>query len=63
MKSYTVNDVTYSAGDNIIVLSGLDKGRIGKIDNIYVVDGVVSVSVKYDKTEFSMYQISDIELI
>lgn len=63
MKTYTVNDTTYSAGDNIIVLSGLDKGRIGKIDNIYVVDGIASVSVKYDKNEYSMYQITDIELI
>lgn len=62
MKSYTVNGTTYSSGDNIIVLSGLDKGRTGKIDNIYVTDGIVSVSVKYDQNEYSMYQISDIEL-
>jgi ribosomal protein L24 len=55
--------VTYSVGANIIVLSGHDKGRIGKIEKFYPVDGIVSVSVKYDKNEYSMYQISDVELI
>ncbi len=63
MKSYTVNGITYSSGNNIEVLSGVDEGRIGKIENIYVADGIVSVSVKYGENEFSMYQITDIRLI
>lgn len=63
MNSFNKDGVVYSVGSNIIVLSGHDKGRIGKIDKLYMVDGTVSVSVKYDKNEYSMYQISDIELI
>jgi ribosomal protein L24 len=63
MNSFTNDGVTYSVGANIIVLSGHDKGRIGKIEKFYPVDGIVSVSVKYDKNEYSMYQISDVELI
>jgi ribosomal protein L24 len=62
MKTIEYNGMRYSVGDMVKVTKGADRNKTGTIYKFYKADDIFSVAVKYEDTNYGMYQIDSIEL-
>jgi hypothetical protein len=62
MKTIEYNGARYSIGDNVKIIKGADRNKVGTIYKFYKADDIFSVAVKYEDSNYGMYQIDSIEL-